>query len=89
MAHRPRLVHAAALALAALLLGAAGPARDYPVKPVPFTAVHFTDEFWLPRIEVNRTVTIPFAFGKCEETKRVYNFERAAASAGVQEWKVE
>jgi uncharacterized protein len=54
-------------------------ARDYPVQPVPFTAVHFTDAFWLPRIEVNRTVTIPFAFWKLEETKRVYNFERAAA----------
>src|SRR5215475_11297586 len=53
--------------------------RDYPVQPVPFTAVHFTDAFWLPRIEVNRTVTIPFAFQKCEETKRVYNFERAGA----------
>jgi hypothetical protein len=35
--------------------------RDYPVKPVPFTAVHFHDAFWLPRIETNRTVTIPFA----------------------------
>jgi hypothetical protein len=22
------------------------PARDYPVKPVPFTAVHFHDAFW-------------------------------------------
>jgi DUF1680 family protein len=54
-------------------------ARDYPVQPVPFTAVHFTDAFWLPRIEVNRTVTIPFAFEKCEETKRVYHFERAGA----------
>jgi uncharacterized protein len=59
---------------------AAAPARDYPVKPVPFTAVHFTDSFWLPRIEVNRTVTIPFAFQKCEESKRFYNFERAAAA---------
>jgi len=65
---------------AALLLGAAEPGRDYPVKPVPFTAVHFTDRFWLPRIEVNRAVTIPFAFEKCEETKRVWNFERAAAA---------
>src|SRR6185503_14674763 len=64
---------------AAASLGAAEPARDYPVKPVPFTAVHFTDAFWLPRIEVNRTVTIPFAFWKSEETKRVYHFERAAA----------
>jgi hypothetical protein len=53
--------------------------RDYPVQPVPFTAVRFTDAFWRPRIEVNRTVTIPFAFQKCEESKRVYNFERAAA----------
>ena len=80
MAHRPTLTHAAAIAVFALGLGAAGPARDYPVKPVPFTAVHFADGFWLPRIEVNRTVTIPFAFGKCEETKRVFNFERAAAA---------
>ena len=54
--------------------------RDYPVKPVPFTAVHFNDVFWAPRIETNRTVTIPFAFQKCDETKRIYNFERAAAA---------
>ena len=60
---------------------AAGPApRDYPVKPVPFTAVHLTDAFWLPRIETNRTVSVPFAFEKCEESKRVYHFERAAAA---------
>jgi len=56
------------------------PARDYPVKPVPFTAVHLTDHFWAPRIEINRTVTIPFAFQKCEETGRLDNFTRAAAS---------
>src|SRR5215471_15186554 len=54
------------------------PARDYPVKPVPFTSVHFNDVFWAPRIEVNRTVTIPFAFQQDEDSKRVYNFERAA-----------
>ena len=64
---------------AAASVVAAEPARDYPVKPVPFTAVHFNDGFWAPRIEINRTVTIPFAFEKCEETKRVDNFERAAA----------
>jgi DUF1680 family protein len=55
-------------------------ARDYPVKPVPFTAVHFNDQFWLPRIEINRRVTIPFAFEQCEETGRVANLERAAAA---------
>jgi DUF1680 family protein len=61
--------------------------RDYPVKPVPFTAVHFNDAFWAPRIEINRTVTIPFAFQKDEETGRVYNFERAAAALKGEELK--
>ena len=55
------------------------PARDYPVKPVPFTSVHFHDNFWAPRLEINRKITIPFAFKKDEETKRIYHFERAAA----------
>ncbi|HEX4810843.1 MAG TPA: glycoside hydrolase family 127 protein [Bryobacteraceae bacterium] len=55
------------------------PAHDYPVEPVPFTAVHVDDVFWAPRIETNRKVTIPFAFHKCEETGRVANFVRAAA----------
>ena len=54
--------------------------RDYPVRPVPFTSVHFHDAFWAPRLEINRKVTIPFAFKKDEETKRIYNFERAAAA---------
>ena len=35
---------------------------SYPVKPVPFTAVHFHDDFWAPRIEINRKATIPAAF---------------------------
>ncbi len=52
--------------------------RDYPVRPVPFTAVHLDDVFWAPRITTNRTITIPFAFHKCEETGRVDNFVRAA-----------
>jgi uncharacterized protein len=58
--------------------GLLGQNRDYPVKPVPFTSVHVNDEFWAPRIEINRSVTIPFAFKKDEETGRVDNFERAA-----------
>jgi hypothetical protein len=53
-------------------------ALDYPVRPVPFSAVHFTDQFWAPRLEVNRTVSIPTAFEKCEETNRVRNFVSAA-----------
>lgn len=52
--------------------------RDYPIKPVPFTAVHVDDSFWAPRIEINRTVSIPTAFDHCERTGRVENFVRAA-----------
>jgi uncharacterized protein len=48
--------------------------KDYQIKPVDFTKVHFTDNFWKPRIETNRTVSIPTAFGKCEETGRMDNF---------------
>jgi len=59
--------------------GAAQNAPDYPVRPVPFTAVHLDDEFWAPKIETNRTVTIPFAFEQCELSGRVDLFERAAA----------
>ncbi|HEX4121751.1 MAG TPA: glycoside hydrolase family 127 protein [Verrucomicrobiae bacterium] len=56
----------------------AEPAKDYPLQPVPFTAVHLTDEFWAPRIETNRVTTIPYAFQKCEDTGRMDNFLRAA-----------
>ena len=66
---------------------AAAGSRDYPVKPVPFTAVHFNDSFWAPRIEINRTVTIPFAFQKCIETGRVDNFIEAAEALRGEEIK--
>jgi uncharacterized protein len=59
--------------------GAPAPKPDYPIKPVPFTAVHLNDEFWAPRIEINRTSSIPSAFEQCELTGRVNLFERAAA----------
>jgi uncharacterized protein len=51
---------------------------SYPVKPVPFTAVHFHDDFWAPRIEVNRKTTIPFAFTQLEKAGDFDNFDRAA-----------
>jgi len=51
---------------------------DYPIQPVPFTAVKLTDSFWAPRIKRNASVTIPIAFGYCESTGRVKNFEIAA-----------
>jgi hypothetical protein len=81
------LLAAATVALAAAAYSpvtqsppSSGPSRghDYPVQPVPFTAVHLTDVFWAPRIETNRKVTIPAAFEQCELSGRVDNFERAA-----------
>lgn len=54
------------------------------LTPVPFTAVRFTDSFWAPRIETNRTATIPHIFRKLEETGRIsafdLNFERPVPS---------
>jgi len=52
--------------------------KDYPIQPVPFTEVRVNDDFWKPRMEINRTVTIPHAFKKCEETGRMDNFAIAA-----------
>jgi DUF1680 family protein len=70
-----------AAACAALVLSVAGaadqPARDYPIRAVPFTQVTVNDEFWSRRIETNRAVTIPFIFDKNEETGRVDNFSIA------------
>jgi len=60
--------------------------KDYPVTPIPFTKVHINDAFWFLRMEINRKVTIPFAFKKCEETGRIDNFSKAA---GIMEGKYE
>jgi DUF1680 family protein len=51
--------------------------KDYPLKPVTFTEVQINDSFWLPRMETNQKVTIPFAFKKSEETGRISNFAKA------------
>lgn len=48
-----------------------------PILQVPFTNVHFKDNFWAPRIETNRTVSIPSAFKECEKNGRFDNFALA------------
>ena len=55
---------------------------DYPIKPVPFTQVNITDDFWAPRLETNLEVTVPYNFQKCEETGRISNF---AIAGGLEE----
>ncbi len=51
---------------------------SYPVTPVPFTQVQVAAEsFWGQRLEASRTVTVPLAFSKCEESGRYRNFVQA------------
>jgi DUF1680 family protein len=57
------------------------PAADYPIRPVPFTAVRITDGFWSPRLETNRAVTVRHDFDKCETTGRIANFAVAGGLA--------
>jgi uncharacterized protein len=47
-------------------------------RSVPAQNVQLADQFWAPRIEVNRTVSIPHCFKMCQETGRIDNFARAA-----------
>jgi len=47
------------------------------IKQVSFSDVHFTDIFWAPRLEINRTISIPSAFKECEKNGRFDNFALA------------
>jgi len=81
-----KLIIIAVFLMSMNVMSAAKKQKDYPVKPVQFTDVRVNDIFWAPRMETNRTVTIPFAFKKCEETGRINNFSKAA---GMMEGKFE
>ncbi|MCP9769758.1 glycoside hydrolase family 127 protein [Lacihabitans sp. LS3-19] len=54
----------------------------YPYQAISFNKVHLNDNFWLPKIEINRTETIPWAFYQSKITGRIKNFEQAAAGEG-------
>lgn len=79
----------AAILVGAIAMGAAAETSypGYPISPVPFTSVHVSGPFWGARLEASRNVTIPLAFGKCEENERYANFVRAANPS--EEYKVE
>ena len=75
-------MHAIAKFLVPFCLSAAtalaAPPKDYPIQPLPFTAVSVQDGFWRPRMETNRKVTVWYDFQRCEETGRIDNFAKAA-----------
>ena len=73
------------LFLLMLLMGSASlfaQQKDYAIQSVDFTKVQLQDKFWLPRIETNRTVTIPASFARCQSTGRIQNFVNAANKSG-------
>ncbi|MFC1465617.1 MAG: glycoside hydrolase family 127 protein [Candidatus Brachytrichaceae bacterium NZ_4S206] len=45
------------------------------LTPLPFTHVKLSDRFWAPRIEVNRTATLPAEYVMCETTGRIAAFD--------------
>jgi len=70
--------HLPAVVLIALGPSAITAASDYPVQPVPFTAVRLTEGLLHARQATNQLVTLPFALQQCESSKRVLNFDLAA-----------
>lgn len=74
------------LALLTLLCFAApglaeGPARDYPIDPIPFAQTEIADGFWAPRMQTNRKVTIEHNIESCRRTGRIQNFTVAGGLA--------
>ncbi|MFD1140356.1 glycoside hydrolase family 127 protein [Larkinella insperata] len=51
-----------------------GFSQDYPITPVPLSQVKVQSGFWYDRLERARTVTLPHAFHKLEETGKFENF---------------
>jgi DUF1680 family protein len=44
-------------------------------RPVPFTQVTITDGFWAPRLETNRSATLPIEYEQCRATGRLEAFK--------------
>ncbi len=66
------------LAAVVSLSAATPPPHDYAIRAVLATSVSIEDAFWKPKIEINRTVTIPHILKENDDTGRVANFEKAA-----------
>ncbi len=58
--------------------------KDYPIQPVPFNQVHFTDKFWKPRIDKMFTVTLPHELAELKSTGRDKNFILAAETMATK-----
>lgn len=63
-----------------LLVLAQAQVKDYAVHPVPLASVHVNDEFWSPRLDATRNVTIWHVFKQAEEAGEFDNFAKAAGT---------
>ena len=69
------LVAAAVISVCAIGVNAQE-APKQALREVPFTEVNLDDNFWAPRIEANRVVSVPHNIKWCEtETGRINNFK--------------
>lgn len=81
-----RMIFATVAAACVVSMASAGETGVARLKAVSPTQVKLSDSFWAPRLEVNRTVTLPHNIKMCEETGRISNFDKAA---GKMEGKYE
>lgn len=80
MKKNPKLLAAVLSAFSVIAVGAcfAQEAPKQALREVPFTDVKLSDDFWAPRIETNRLVSVPHNIKWCEtETERINNFKVA------------
>jgi DUF1680 family protein len=68
----------AAIAMFAALTGCQVQEQEK-LTAVSFTDVTIADDFWAPRLETNRKVTVAYDFEKCEQTGRIDNFAKAGS----------
>jgi len=66
------------LLFATTLLAEENAPKHLKLQAVPFTAVQFNDNFWSPRLKINREISIPHNYEWCEKTGRFTNFAKAA-----------
>ena len=64
-----------------LLLAACSLCAASELRSVPLSDVDITDEFWAPRLQVNRTVSIQHCFRQTEATGRFDNPRLIEAAA--------
>ena len=66
------------LGLVAATLCTAGEMRSGKLVPLPLTAVHIEDQYWSPRMTVNRTKTLDTVLRHLNETGAIQNFAIAS-----------